>query len=136
MLTNRPVVVMELPEQLDLSQAQNFLQELQPLLETNRPRIVLDCAQVRYIDNAGVEMLLHCLEEAMKRDGDLKLAAVSREAAVILEMMRVDRVFEMFATSDEAARSFNVIPIESATGDVPWYTSVFGELGIVKQQAS
>jgi anti-sigma B factor antagonist len=127
---------MELPEQLDLSQAQNFLQELQPLLETHRPRIVLDCAQVRYIDNGGVEMLLHCLEEAMKRDGDLKLASLSRESAVILEMMRVDRVFEVFATSEDAARSFNVLPIESPTADAPWYTSVFGELGIVKQQAS
>ena len=51
-------------------------------------------------------MLLHCLEEAMKRDGDLKLAAVSPASAIILELMRVDRVFEVFETPEEAARSF------------------------------
>ncbi len=133
MSTNRPVVVMQVPEQLVLGQLPSFKQELAPLLESHRPRVVLDCSQVRYIDSAGIEMLLHCLEEAMKRDGDLKLADVSREAQVILELMRVDRVFELFATSEEAVRSFNAVPVESVPQDAPWYSSVFGDLGILKQ---
>jgi hypothetical protein len=78
-------------------------------------------------------MMLHCLEEAMKRDGDLKLAALSRESEVVLELMRVARVFEVFATSDEAVRSFNAVPAETIPQDVPWYANVFGELGILKQ---
>ena len=96
MSTNRPVVVMQVPEQLNVGQIPNFMQELAPLLECHRPRIVLDCSQVRYIDGAGIEMLLQSLEEAMKRDGDLKLADISPESRVILELMRVDRVFEIF----------------------------------------
>jgi hypothetical protein len=78
-------------------------------------------------------MMLHCLEEAMKRDGDLKLAALSPESEVMLELMRVARVFEAFATSDEAVRSFNAIPAEAVPQDAPWYSSVFGELGALKQ---
>ena len=78
-------------------------------------------------------MMLHCLEEAMKRDGDLKLAALSPESEVILELMRVARVFEAFATADEAVRSFNTIPAEAVSQDVPWYANVFGELGALKQ---
>jgi anti-sigma B factor antagonist len=133
MLMNRPVVVMQLPEQLDLAQAQNFLQELAPLFEHDRPRIVLDCSQVRYIDNAGIETLLHCLEESMKRDGDLKLAALSPQSAVMLELVRVDRIFEIFHTSEEAVRSFQSIPVDATAQDGPWYVSVFGELGALKQ---
>jgi anti-anti-sigma factor len=133
MLTSGPVVIMQLPEQLNLDGVRTFQQELEPLLECHRPRIVLDCSQVRYIDSAGVEMMLHCLEEAMKRDGDLKLAALSRESEVVLELMRVARVFEAFATSDEAVRSFNAVPAETVPQDVPWYANVFGELGILKQ---
>jgi anti-anti-sigma factor len=124
---------MQMPEQLNLDGVRAFLQDVEPLLECHRPRIVLDCSQVRYIDNAGVEMMLHCLEEAMKRDGDLKLAALSAESEVILELMRVARVFEAFATSDEAVRSFNGIPAEAVPQDVPWYASVFGEMGTLKQ---
>ena len=133
MLTSGPVVVMQLPEQLNRGGVRSFLQELEPLLECHRPRIVLDCSQVRCIDSAGVEMMLHCLEEAMKRDGDLKLAALSPESEVILELMRVARVFEAFATSDEAVRSFNAIPAEAVPQDAPWYSTVFGDLGALKQ---
>src|SRR5258708_32365070 len=95
MSTSGPVIVMQRPEQLKRQEVGPFLDELQPLLESDRPRVVLDCSQVQHMDSAGVEMLLHCMQEAMKRDGDLKLAAISPEAAVVLELMRVDRPFEV-----------------------------------------
>jgi len=133
MLTSGPVIIMQMPEELNCGGVRSFLQELAPLLECHRPRIVLDCSQVRHIDSAGVEMMLHCLEEAMKRDGDLKLAALSPESEVILELMRVARVFETFATSEEAVRSFKGIPAEAVSQDAPWYANVFGDLGALKQ---
>ena len=133
MSTSGPVVIMQIPERLNLEGVRTFLQEVKPLLDCHRPRIVLDCSQVRYIDSAGVEMMLNCLEEAMKRDGDLKLAALSPESEVVLELMRVARVFEAFTTSEEAVRSFNAIPTEAVPQDVPWYANVFGELGTIKQ---
>jgi anti-sigma B factor antagonist len=133
MLTSGPVIVMQVPEQLNTAEVGNFMQEIRPLLDSNRPRIVLDCSQVRSIDSAGVEMLLHCLEEALKRDGDLKLAALSPQADVILELMRVARVFEAFRTSEEAVRSFTTVAAEAVGQPTPWYATVFEELGPVKQ---
>lgn len=132
MLASGPVIVMQVPELLNAEEVRNFMQELGPLLESNRPRIVFDCSQIRSIDGAGVEMLLHCLEEVLKRDGDLKLAALSPEAEVILELMRVARVFETFRTSEEGVRSFNAIPADALAQDAPWYTA-FGDLGALKQ---
>ena len=129
MSTMGPVIVMQLPEQLKRQEVGPFLEELQPLLESDRPRLVLDCSQVRHMDSAGVEMLLHCMQETMKRDGDLKLAAISPEAAVILELMRVDRLFEIFNTPDEAVQSFQGIPVLSAPQSESWYTGVYGALG-------
>jgi anti-sigma B factor antagonist len=133
MLTSGPVVVMQVPEQFNAGEVRNFMEELGPLLESNRPRIVLDCSQVRSIDSAGVEALLQCLEETLKRDGDLKLAALSPESEVILELMRVARVFEAYPTSDEAVRSFNALPVDAVSQDAPWYSAVFGDLRAVKE---
>jgi anti-sigma B factor antagonist len=133
MLTSGPVVIMQMPEQLNAVGVRTFMQELEPLLEAHRPRIVFDCSQVRYMDSAGVEMMLHCLEEAMKRDGDLKLASLSPESEVVLELMRVARVFEAFATSDEAVRSFSAIAAEGVSQNAPWYASIFGDMGALKQ---
>ena len=133
MLTNGPVVVMQMPEQFTGGEAQTFMLEFGPLLESNRPRIVLECSQVRSIDSAGVEMLLRSLEEVLKRDGDLKLASLSPEAEVFLELMRVARVFETFPTSEEAVRSFNAVPAEALPQETPWYSPAFGDLGALKQ---
>ena len=133
MLTSGPVVVMQVPEVLNVKEVHSFMEELGPLLESNRPRIVLDCSQVRSMESAGVEMLLRCLEEVLKRDGDLKLAALSPEAEVILELMRVARVFEAYPTCEDAVRSFNAIPAEAVPQNTPWYTNMFNELGVVKQ---
>jgi anti-sigma B factor antagonist len=117
---------MELPETLNQVEGTAFLAEMRPLLEIDRPRIVLDCSQVRHMDSAGIEILLYCMEEAMKRDGDLKLAALSRPAAAILELMRVDRLFEVFDSSDEAARSFHAVASLEEPQTPPWYSVPYG----------
>jgi anti-sigma B factor antagonist len=126
MYTRGPVIVMELPEQLNHLQVKPFLNELQPLLEIDRPSVVLDCSHIKHLDSAGVEMLLHCLEQAMKRDGDLKLAAVSPASAVILELMRVDRLFEVFETAEEAVRSFQLFAPAATPQTQPWYATPQG----------
>jgi anti-sigma B factor antagonist len=125
MYTRGPVIVMELPEQLNGTDGKTFLRDLKPLLEVDRPRVVLDCSQVQYIDSVGIDMLLHCMDETMKRDGDLKLAALSPSAAAILELMRVDRLFEVFETADEAARSFHAISTPESSATLPWYSASY-----------
>jgi anti-anti-sigma factor len=92
---------------LNLRQSRKFVREVEPLLATDRPQIVLDLALVRQIDAAGVDMLLHCMAQAMKRDGDVKLASLSPQAAAVLEMTRTDRLFEIYESSTDAARSFS-----------------------------
>lgn len=126
MQTRGPVIVMELPDKLNQTTAESFLAELRPMLEEDRPCIVLDCSQIQHLDTAGVDMLLHCLEQAMKRDGDLKLAAVSPASAVILELMRVDRLFEVFDTADQAVRSFQIFAPATGPQTQPWYATPQG----------
>lgn len=123
MSTRGPVIVMELPETLNYAEGKRFCAELQPLLESNRPRIVLDCSQVQHMDSAGIEILLDCMAEAMKRDGDLKLAAVSPASAAIMELMRVDRLFEVFETTDEAILSFRAAALPEPKEGLPWYSA-------------
>lgn len=106
-ISSRPVVVKHMPERINLKQAREFLREVQPFLRSDRPQIVFDFSNVRQIDAAGVDMLLHCMGEVMKRDGDVKLASLSPHAAVVLEMTRTDRLFEVYETASDAVRSFS-----------------------------
>jgi anti-sigma B factor antagonist len=107
METSRPVVVKRMPERMNNSGAKNFLADVQPLLNADRPQVVFDLSQVQQLDVAGVEVLLHCMRQVMRRDGDLKLAALSDQAAIVLEMTRTERLFEIYKTSTDAVRSFS-----------------------------
>jgi anti-anti-sigma factor len=107
METSRPVVVKRMPERVNQREARKFFADVQPFLTSDRPQLVFDLSQVRQLDAAGVEMLLRCVAEVMKRDGDLKLASLSRQAIMVLELTRTDRLFEIYENSTEAARSFS-----------------------------
>src|SRR5947207_14350859 len=104
---SRPVVVKRMPERLNTRTSREFLHDLQPFLTADRPQLVFDLSQVKQLDAAGVEMLLRCMSLAHKRDGDLKLAALSPQASVVLELTRTERLFEIYETSTDAARSFS-----------------------------
>ena len=102
----RAVTVHEVPEKVTAATERRFLRELQPYVETERPRLVLDCSKVRQMDNPTIHLLLCCLEEAMKRNGDVKLAAVHPEAKATLQFAGVSRLFEVYTTTAEAMQSF------------------------------
>lgn len=127
MFRNDAVIVMEVPARLNQAEAGTFLGKLQPLLQREHARVVLDCSQVRYVDSAGLEVLSRCVHEALKRNGDLKLAAVSPASRVILELILANGLFETFETAGEAVQSFHPIPSHSIPQGQP-YLSVFGPL--------
>ena len=123
METSRPVVVKRMPERVNQREARKFLQDVRPFLTADRPQLVFDLSQVKQLDAAGVEMLLHCVSEVMKRDGDLKLASLSKQATMVLELTRTDRLFEIYDSSTEAARSFS--------GFVLW-PGIFGSMNFIR----
>ena len=104
---NRPVVVKRVPERMNARAARDFLHDVEPFLSIDRPQLVFDLSEVLQLDAAGVEVLLRCMSEAHKRDGDVKLASPSQQAAVVLELTRTERLFEIYETSVDAVRSFS-----------------------------
>jgi anti-sigma B factor antagonist len=113
MTTGKPIIVKRLPEKFTLEQAHLFFREMEHFLNADRPRMVFDFSEVRQLDSSGIEVLLRCMEEVMKRNGDLKLAAVPAGPATILELTRVDRLFEVFENTSDAVESFRRFPVHA-----------------------
>jgi len=101
------VTVKRLPDTVSREQADILLRELTPRFNVNRPCLVIDCSNLRRLDANALHLLLCCLEEAMKRNGDVRLAGVSPEARAILKSTGVDRLFTLFDSSTDAERSFD-----------------------------
>jgi len=103
----RPVVVKRIPSHLNGRQARAFMSEMDNVINSDRPQLVFDCSQVMQIDAAGIEMLLQCLSRVIRHDGDLKLAAVSPQMDIVLQMTRTDRLFEIYDSATDAVLSFS-----------------------------
>lgn len=106
----RRVAVKQLPVILGGKQRGEFRRELQVCLNVDRPWIVLDCSKVEQFDLPLIRLVLFCLEEAMKRNGDVRLAAMPDRARTSLEMMGVSRMFEIYDTIAEASKGFHQFP--------------------------
>jgi anti-sigma B factor antagonist len=113
-IPKRHVIVKQLPETLSGKQGRMFLREMQTCVELDRPRIVLDCSKVRRLDKSGVHLLLCCLEEALKRNGDVRLAALSPRSQIILEITGANRLFDIYDTTADAVKSFHQLTVGMA----------------------
>ncbi|MGB7191282.1 MAG: STAS domain-containing protein [Acidobacteriaceae bacterium] len=103
----RNVVVKRMPKEASGRPGRAFLREVRECVEVDRPRIVLDCSNLRQMDKSVVHLLLCCLEEAMKRNGDVRLAALPMGADALLETTGAGRLFEVYDTAAEAVKSFH-----------------------------
>ncbi len=106
----RVVGVMQVPKLLNAKDSRTFLRDLQSLLDGDRPRLVLDCSKLPHLDKSVILLLLCCLEEVMKCNGDIKLADLPHGAAEMLRMTGADRLFDIYQTTAEAVNSFQRSP--------------------------
>jgi anti-anti-sigma regulatory factor len=114
----RAVAVKKVPEICSVKQKIAFLHEIESVMSGNRPRLVLDCSGIRDCDGSVIHLLLHCLEEAMKRNGDVRLASVPIPAQEVLINTGVARLFELYESAAEAVNSFHQVPKVAGAGSV------------------
>jgi anti-anti-sigma factor len=107
MVINKPVLVKRVSEKMNYRRAREFYDSVLPALLSDRPQVVFDMAKTRQVDSTGIAVLLRCVCQAMKGDGDIKLARVSSQAAVVFELARIGQLFEMYENPTVATNSFS-----------------------------
>jgi anti-anti-sigma regulatory factor len=103
----RSVIVTQIPETLTPDQVRLFVRELEQATDADRPSLVLDCSTLDRFETERIRLLLLCLEEAMKRNGDVRLARIPPETMAFLEETGIARLFRIYKSSAEAVNSFH-----------------------------
>ena len=68
--------------------------------------LIVDLAGVNFIDSTALAALVRGMKLTREAKGDLLLCALRQPVRVIFELTRLDRVFPIFASVDEAVRHF------------------------------
>ena len=111
-MESQSAIMIKLPEAFGGKEARRLGRELRNRI-SNAPRIVVDFSRVREMDLAGLEGLLDCMQTVAKNDGALQLGELSPEAAVFLELTRMDQLFSKFPVFDASASFTSELASES-----------------------
>jgi anti-anti-sigma regulatory factor len=111
-METQSAIMIKLPEAFGGKEARRLGRELKNRM-SNAPRIVVDFSRVREMDLAGLEGLLDCMETVAKNDGALQLGEMSPEAAIFLELTRMDQLFNRFPVFDASASFTSELASES-----------------------
>ena len=99
---NDDAAVVEAAGEIDLNASPDFQQELLALLDRRPTALVVDLSDVPYMDSSGVASLVKVLSRARTADIRLALAALTPRVRSVLEITRLDTVFELHDTVQEA----------------------------------
>lgn len=95
-------------ERLDIEVAAEFRALLLSLIEQGHRRLVVDLANVGFIDSSGLGALVSALKTLKRSDngGDVRLARVQAPVVSLLEIIRLNRVFTTYPTVEQAVESY------------------------------
>ena len=90
--------------------AVSIRESVERLHATGRTRIVLNLAELEYLDSSGMGELVSCNLKAAQSGRPLKVAALTRRLSEMLRVMRLASTFDMYETVDAAIASFPPAP--------------------------
>jgi anti-sigma B factor antagonist len=89
---------------------ESFRDAVTRLIESGRVKLVLNMAEVPYMDSAGISQLVRTFVTAGNRGGRMKLLHLTRRVRELLTITRLLTVWEAFEAEEEAVGSFGEEP--------------------------
>lgn len=107
---HRPASVVCVRGDIDLRSSGQLRAEIDDVLAEERPFLILDLNGMAHIDSSGIGTLLEGLRKASQRRVPFFLCGLNDAARRTLERTRLNRLFDICRTVEEALRSEAPIP--------------------------
>ena len=101
------VLILDLSGRITLGEEAASLRDtLREHLEAGQKNILLNLAEVTYIDSSGLGQLVGSFATVTSRGGQLKLLNLQKRLHELLQVTKLITVFEVFTNEAAAVRSF------------------------------
>ena len=102
------VVLLDLKGKITLGEGDELLKDkVNSLVNQGHKKIVLNLADVPYIDSAGLGEVVRIYTTVSRQGGSLKLLNLTKRITDLLSITKLLTVFETFDSENEAVRSFS-----------------------------
>jgi len=102
------VVILDLKGKITLGEGDELLKDkVNSLVNQGHKKIILNLADVPYIDSAGLGEVVRTYTTVSRQGGSLKLLNLTKRITDLLSITKLLTVFETFDAETEAIRSFS-----------------------------
>lgn len=103
------VTILDLEGRLVLDDGDTVFREtINDLMDRNRLKLVVNLANVSYIDSAGIGVLVGRYLGVRRRGGDMKLAHLTARSHRVMTITQLLNVFDCYDSVEDAVRAFGV----------------------------
>ena len=100
------VVIVAVGGEIDADTSPRLRELFDKLLGEGEQSYVIDMAGVEFMDSSGLAAFVRLFKRVRIGKGDVRLCGLRPEVLKIFELTRLNRVFDIFETRDEAVESF------------------------------
>ncbi len=102
------VTILDIHGKLTLGEGDELLRDkINSLVHQNRKLILLNLAEVPYIDSAGLGEIVRTYTTVSRQGGSLKLLNLTKRIQDLLAITKLLTVFETFESENDAVKSFS-----------------------------
>ena len=94
--------VLTLRGEIDVYTAPQLRQTIVDLVDRGATKLVVDMAQVDFLDSTGLGVLVDGLKRTQSHDGSLSIVATQNKILKIFDITGLNKAFAIFGTVDDA----------------------------------
>jgi len=99
---------------LNIDTAEQFMQSIEKLVDAGLKKIIVDCSRLTYVSSYGLSILIRLHNRMKKHDGDVKVCCVGGIVPQVLQLTRLDKLFDIHGDVNRARLAFRPRRDESA----------------------
>ena len=101
------VVILDITGKILIGEGDDQLREaVNKLADSGKTKILLNLAEVPYVDSAGLGEVVRCYTTVSRKGGKLKLLHLTKKIQDLLAITKLLTVFETYENEEEATKSF------------------------------
>jgi len=98
-------VVLTVDGEINFNSSPDFRKAFLKVIDLKPQKAVINLSGVAYVDSSGLATLVEAHQKIKNAGGKLKLAGLSPKVKSLFEMTKLEKLFEIYATEDDALKS-------------------------------
>jgi len=95
-------VIVELAGEIDMKCSAKIKNKFKEVFRNKPHAVIVDMTRVSFMDSSGLAVLVGALKRSRINNSELKLAGLTKDVKAIFEICRLETIFQIFDTLNEA----------------------------------